>query len=61
MMAALMPPIEMPAIQCGCMPDSAKASYTPAWYAPSAPPPCNTEATRSKGRGRPTASRFGLL
>jgi hypothetical protein len=47
MIAALIAPIEMPATQVGRTPASSSAWYTPAWYAPSAPPPCRHSAMRS--------------
>src|ERR1700687_5280896 len=45
--AALIAPIDTPAIQSGASPTSARPAYTPAWYAPSAPPPCNTRTVWS--------------
>jgi len=42
-------PMEMPDKAVGAMPASVKPSNTPAWYAPSAPPPCNTRAMVSYG------------
>ena len=48
MSAALIAPIEMPAIQCGVCRIAASVSNTPAWYAPSAPPPCSTRMHSSR-------------
>src|SRR2546421_4351794 len=58
MSAALRAPIEMPATQFGAMPSPLSASKTPAWYAPSAPPPCSTRTT-SSCRARSIALRLG--
>ncbi len=44
MIAVFSAPMEMPAIQFGAMPAASSPSNTPAWYAPSAPPPCSTSA-----------------
>lgn len=45
--AALIAPIDTSAIQSGASPTSVRPAYTPAWYAPRAPPPCNTRTVWS--------------
>lgn len=40
-----MAPMDVPAIHSGSIPASCIASYTPAWNAPNAPPPCITSTT----------------
>ena len=61
MSAALIAPIEMPATQSGVWCIAASDSNTPAWYAPSAPPPWRTRMHSSLGRrGRCGVRRAGM-
>src|SRR5258705_2847024 len=50
---ALIAPIDVPMTQSGSTPASCIASYTPTWYAPSAPPPCKTSTTCPGNPGLP--------
>src|SRR5688572_9152651 len=43
------------------MPASCSAWYTPAWYAPSAPPPCRTRTTCPFAAGPMRCGAFMLL
>jgi hypothetical protein len=47
MIAALTPPIEVPAITLHFIPSFSSARYTPHSYAPKDPPPCNTRTVSS--------------
>src|SRR2546430_394224 len=58
--AALIAPIDTPVIQFGAMPASCMPSYTPAWYAPSAPPPCSARTVLSC-EGRRGLEGFGIF